>query len=336
MSRYNLRAREKHFQVGDLVLLLSPDTTSARTFSKWQGPAHVMQVCSPHNYVIELDGVRHHVHANWLKRYMVSTDCVSCKPDLEILGGCRRCSHSVTDDSVETDVVRCECMSCGCAVVGNGDEDFGDTDTFELTDSVPQLPSEKIDAQQISHLSPVEQRRLLELLDRYSECFSDDPGFCTLAEHEINLLPDFKPRRLRAYRVPEKLEPQVKQEIKRMLDLGVIRPSNSDMVSPLVVVLKGPGGRDGNRLAVDYSYVNSFTRNDPYPVLDMEGIMNRVASARLVSSFDAAGAYWQTRVRPGDEPLTAFVCDEGIFEFLRTPFGGKACGSTFIRAIQRV
>jgi len=29
--------------------------------------------------------------------------------------------------------------------VGNGDEDFGDIDTFELTDSVPQLPSEKID-----------------------------------------------------------------------------------------------------------------------------------------------------------------------------------------------
>jgi len=163
------------------------------------------------------------------------------------------------------------------------------------------------------------------LLDKYSECFSDDPGFCTLTEHEINLLPYFKPRRLRAYRVPEKLKPLVKQEIKRMLDLVVIRPSNSDMVSPLVVVLKGPGGRDGIRLAVDYSYVNSFTRNDPYlpAVPDMEGIMNRVAYARLVSSFDAAGAYWQTLVRPGDEVLTAFVCDEGIFEFLRTPFGVK-------------
>jgi len=64
--------------------------------------------------------------------------------------------------------------------------------------------------------------------------------------------------------------------------------------------------------------------------------MNRVAAADLISTFDAAGAYWQTRVRPGDKGLTSFVCDEGIFEFLRTPSGGKACGSTFIRAIQRV
>ena len=75
----------------------------------------------------------------------------------------------------------------------------------------------------------------MELLDKYPECFSDDPGFCSLAQPEINLLSDFKPRRLKAYRVPEKLKPLVKQEIKRMLDLGVIRPSNSDMVNLLVV-----------------------------------------------------------------------------------------------------
>jgi len=109
------------------------------------------------------------------------------------------------------------------------------------------------------------------------------------------------------------------------------------MVSPLVVVLKGPEGRDGIRLAVDYSYLNSFTRHDPYPVTDMDSIINRVGSAKLLSStFDAAGAYWQTMVRPGDEPLTAFICDDGVYEFLHTPFGGRSCGSTFIRAMQQV
>jgi len=121
-----------------------------------------------------------------------------------------------------------------------------------------------------------------------------------------------------------------------MLDLGIIRPSNSEMVSPLVVVLKGPGGRDGIRLAVDYSYVNKFTQNDPFPVPDIDGIMNRIGRSSLMSSFDAAQGYFQTPIRPGDEPLTAFVCDDGIFEFVRTPFGGKACSSTFIRAVEQV
>ena len=35
-------------------------------------------------------------------------------------------------------------------------------------------------------------------------------------------------------------------------------------------------------------------------------------------------------------PLIAFVCDDGVFEFLRTPFGGRSCGSTFIRAMQQM
>jgi len=55
-----------------------------------------------------------------------------------------------------------------------------------------------------------------------------------------------------------------------------------------------------------------------------------------MSSFDAAQGYFQTPVRAGDEPLTAFVCDDGITEFVRTPFGGKACVSTFIRAVEQV
>jgi len=71
----------------------------------------------------------------------------------------------------------------------------------------------------------------------------------------------------------------------------------------------------------------------------MDSIINRVGSAKLLSTFDAASAYSQTIVRPGDEPLcplTAFICDDGVYEFLRTHFGGRSCGFTFIRAMQQV
>ena len=61
-----------------------------------------------------------------------------------------------------------------------------------------------------------------------------------------------------------------------------------------------------------------------------------MGGARLISTFDTAVAYHQTLVRAEDVPLTAFVCDDGVFEFLRTPFGGRSCGSTFIRAMQQV
>jgi len=321
-SRYNLRARDKHFSVGDQVLMLTPDSTASRTFSRWKGPAQVVEIRSPHSYVVELDGVRHHVHANRIKQFVVAINYISYCPDFETVVAYDTSSEVNSVDS--------------CAVITDLDCDFGDIYCFHTVEDKAQamLPSQKIDRAQIEHLTPPEQQELLKLLDKYPECFSDDPGLCDLAVHEINLTPDFRPKRLRAYRVPEKLKEKVSDEIQRMLTLGIIRPSTSEMVSPLVVVLKGKDGKDGLRLAVDYSYINKFTRNDPFPVPDIDTIIQRVGGASLISTFDASAGYHQTKVRAGDEPLTAFVCDDGVFEFTRTPFGGKACGATFLRAVQ--
>ena len=332
INRYNRRSRDKHFQVGEMVLILTPDSTSSRTFSRWQGPAQVVKVCSPYSYIVEHNSNQHHLHANKLKPFVVAADEVTCCVDFDTV--CAALSHSTSEN--EHDLF----ISEGCAVITDADQDFGEIPSFGgyvgPGSESPTLPSQKIDQTQIAHLSIEKQQALLELLDKFSSCFSDDPGLCTLAVHEINLTPDFRPKRLRAYRVPEKLKPLVSIEIQRMLDLGVIRPSNSDMVSPLVVILKGRDGRDGIRLAVDYSYVNKYTRNDPFPVQEIDSVIQRVGAAKLISCFDLSGAYWQTRIRTGDEYLTAFICDEGVYEFVRTPFGGKASGSTFIRAIQQV
>jgi len=48
----------------------------------------------------------------------------------------------------------------------------------------------------------------------------------------------------------------------------------------------------------------------------------------------AAKGYYQTPVREEDWWLTAFVCEFGLFEFTRTPFGMRSSGATFVRAIQ--
>ena len=80
------------------------------------------------------------------------------------------------------------------------------------------------------------------MLDKYPECFSDSPGFCDLIQHEIHVSNDF---RLRSYRVPENLKPMVEDQIQELLELGIIKPSKSEMGSPIVCVLKGKDGKDG-------------------------------------------------------------------------------------------
>jgi len=90
---------------------------------------------------------------------------------------------------------------------------------------------------------------LLQLLDRFSVCFSDVPGLTTRVEHVVQLTPGFKPKRMRAYKIPERLQPEVERQLDEMLTNGIIRESNSPMSSPLVCVLKGKGGCNGVRLA---------------------------------------------------------------------------------------
>ena len=53
----NLRSADKHFEVGQQVLVLIPDTTASKLFSKCKGPATVVAVRSPYSYEVNDDCV---------------------------------------------------------------------------------------------------------------------------------------------------------------------------------------------------------------------------------------------------------------------------------------
>jgi len=80
VSNYNLRSREKSFQVGEQVLILTPDSTARKVFSRWVGPATVIEVKSAHSYLVEINGARKHVHADKLRKYHVCVNKVVCQP----------------------------------------------------------------------------------------------------------------------------------------------------------------------------------------------------------------------------------------------------------------
>jgi hypothetical protein len=61
--------------------------------------------------------------------------------------------------------------------------------------------------------------------------------------------------------------------------------------------------------------------------------MESVSRSSYISCFDAKCGYWQVGVREEHKWLTAFSCDEGLFEFNRMPFGLKSAGNTFVRAM---
>jgi len=157
-----------------------------------------------------------------------------------------------------------------------------------------------------------------------------------LMQHEIHLGEDFRPKRLRAYWVPENLKPEVRKAIQQMLDLGIIKPSKSEMASPIVCVLKGKAGQDGFRIAADYRYLNKHYEGDAYPLPNVDDVIQRVGKVNWISTFDLKGAHLNIPVKPEHQWLTAFVWDEGLYEFTRAPYGQKGSGCTFVRVLQHV
>ena len=301
------------------VLILIPDSTSSKVFSRWRGPGTILEVKSKHSYIVEFDGTCRHLHADKLRKYHLQVDEIVCN------------SYTCFGMLNECNVNQC------ASVIYEHDQDFGDVEVIDTVNDVDNLlPSQKIDIEKLAHLSEEQQRELLALLDKFPECFSEKPGFCDLVQHEIHVTSDFKPKRLPAYRVPESLKSEVQRQIDEMLAMGIIRPSKSEMASPIVCVLKGKDGKDGVRLAVDYRYVNKYTVGDAYPMPDISDLIQRIGRANYISLFDAKGAYWQLGVHPDHQWLTTFVWDGGLYQFPRAPLGQKNSGNSFVRAVQLI
>ena len=99
-----------------------------------------------------------------------------------------------------------------------------------------------------------EEEKLHELIEEYSEVFSEVPMLTTVYEHSILVSDPTKVIR-RTYPIPMRYEEEVELEIRRMIENGVIERSNSNFLNPLVVVKKKSGEI---RLCLDMRELNSI------------------------------------------------------------------------------
>jgi hypothetical protein len=61
-----------------------------------------------------------------------------------------------------------------------------------------------------------------------------------------------------------------------------------------------------------------------------------VDASKFISLFDAKSGFHQFRVNPKDRWLTSFICDDGQFQWTRTPFGMRSSGTTFVRGVKEI
>ena len=123
----------------------------------------------------------------------------------------------------------------------------------------------------------------------------------------------------------------VKEEIKQMLQMNVIEPSNSPYCAPLLMVRKKD---DTFRSVIDFRQLNRITRFDSEPIPNPDEIFAKLAGKCYFSKLDFCKGYWQIGMSTEDKEKTAFAAPNGLFHFRRMPFGLVNSGATYTRMMR--
>ena len=203
-----------------------------------------------------------------------------------------------------------------------------------LADSLPEHMRMMIEGME-DYLSEAEILLVVETLREYQDTFQapDEPlGRTDEVQHGIDVQghPPIKqaPRRL-----PYHKEAIVKEELQKMLDQDLIRPSSSPWASPIVLVTK----KDGTtRFCIDYRHLNDVTRKDAFPLPRIDESLDTLAGAKYFCTLDLASGYWQVGMTEQDRDKTAFCTKFGLYEFNVMPFGLSNAPATFERLTEKM
>ncbi|GFU58211.1 retrovirus-related Pol polyprotein from transposon 297 [Trichonephila clavipes] len=292
---YDRDVVERKFVEGDLVMVLVTSKQNKLEVN-WIGPGKVLSRISDTNYVIDLPGRRDRstiYHVNLLKPYHRRPELVSLVVE------------EVSDD-IEGD-----------AEIPYPDKQCMKFDYHEiLRESQLQLK-----------LSPSQIDELKQVITKNKDVFSPDPGTTHLMRMDIELISD-KPIKTKPYRMSPRQINILREEIKRLLELGVIEIGQSDYTSPLILV-ESPN--KDPRPCVDYRRLNEITRAEFFPLPNMEEIVEKVSAAPYVTVMDLSKGYFQIPLTPRAQRYAAFVTPFGTYIPKKMMFGTIASPLTDAR-----
>ena len=205
---------------------------------------------------------------------------------------------------------------------------------IDLSDMTVSIKSRTIPSVNAFALATDQKSELRKVLRRNASVFSKDGsiGRIKTVKHTIRTV-DHHPIQLRPYRRPQHEYDEIKRQVDNLLSKGLVRESKSPYAVPALLVRKKD---ETFRLVIDYRPINSVTIDDKMPLPNINEVFDRLSGARFFTTLDIAWGYWHVEMDPDSIEKTAFVTNEGHYEWLVMPFGLKNALATFQRIIQQI
>lgn len=140
---------------------------------------------------------------------------------------------------------------------------------------------------------------------------------------------DRAPVHAKARQLSEEKLAIAKQEFNNLLDMGIVRRSESPWASPLHLVPKPTPGQW--RPCGDYRALNAITKPDRYCMPHIHSVTSKLHGIKYFSKIDLFKAFHQIPMNPNDIEKTAVATPFGTFEYLYMPFGLKNASATLQR-----
>ena len=154
------------------------------------------------------------------------------------------------------------------------------------------------------------------------------PQLGDLGEATLRIDETAPPKILPCRKVPLAIRDDVKKELDRLVEKGVLVPVTepTEWVSQMAVVHK----RDGKlRICIDPQPLNAALKWEHYRLPVLDDVLPELKDAKVFSKLDVREAYWHVRLDEPSSKLTTMITPFGRYMWKRLPFGLKVSSEIF-------
>lgn len=249
--------------------------------------------------------------------------------------------HIVSRETIDAEmIVGLDIISQGNLSVGRDgvtfrkliDTSLDDKNNDSYEDDLNKIMYLSTEEKNMPDLGHISDKVIIQRINAMISNYEPKPINKSPIELEITLKDDIP-----VYSTPRRLPLCERNEVDRQVNLwlndGIIRPSNSDFASRVVLASKKDSTK---RLCIDYRALNKKIIRDRYPLPNIEDQLDKLQEGKIFSTLDLTNGFFHVFVKENSRKYTSFVTQSGQYEFLRVPFGLCVSPPVFQRFINTI